>query len=150
MRPHDLTALNALYDEAGGLLRGWSCDGSTDCCRFDVTGREPHLWPAEWALLAKGIAARGARLRRLPLAGTCPLLGSDGRCTVYDARPFGCRTYYCARATGPTRRPPRAELAEIGRRIATLSERSQPGAKPRALTRWLEEFGLRSRGVDVS
>src|SRR5262245_10037248 len=136
MRPHDIEGLRAIYEEAGRLTDGWTCDDSADCCRFGLTGREPYLWPVEWALLAQKLAARGGVPRRSSLAvvGDCPLLGKDGRCTVYDARPFGCRTYYCERAVGPLRRLPRADLAELGRRIATLSERSQPGAGPRALT----------------
>jgi Fe-S-cluster containining protein len=131
--------IEAIYQQTDALLAGWGCDGSTECCRFGLTGREPYLWPLEWKHLAKAVAARGGVPRRSPLAqvGDCPLLGRDGRCTVYGSRPFGCRTFYCERATGPTRRPPRAELAELGRRIATISERAQPGVGPRTLTRWI-------------
>jgi uncharacterized protein len=135
----DLERLRAIYDEARSLLDGWSCEGSADCCRFGLTGREPYLWPIEWQFLA--MARRGTRKRSLTVVGDCPLLGPDGKCSVYEARPFGCRTFFCERAEGPTRRPPRAALAELGRRIATLSERAQPGAGPRALTRWMGAAG---------
>jgi uncharacterized protein len=138
MSQHDLTALRALYAEVDRTLSGWVCEGSADCCRFGETGREPYLWPNEWALLRRALAGRGGAPRRsLALAGDCPLLGRDGRCVAYADRPFGCRTYFCDRAEGPDRRPPRAALAEIGRRVAALSERAEPGAGPRKLTRLL-------------
>jgi Fe-S-cluster containining protein len=147
---HDLDALRALYAEADAALAGWSCEGSTDCCHFGRTGREPYLWPNEWALLERAIGARGGvkaaapgardprAARSLPIAdeGRCPLLGSDGRCTVYADRPFGCRTFYCDRAEGPTRKPPRAALADVGRRVAALAHAVEPGGDgPRQLTR---------------
>jgi hypothetical protein len=136
MTRHDLAALRGLYAEVDAALEGWRCEGSADCCRFSLTGREPYLWPNEWALLSRAIAGRGigAPRRALPIAGDCPLLGADGRCVAYGDRPFGCRTFYCRLAVGPTRRPPRAALAEVGRRIAALSEGVEPGAGPRKLT----------------
>ena len=29
------------------------------------------------------------------------MLDPQGRCLIYDARPFGCRTHFCAAAGGP-------------------------------------------------
>jgi uncharacterized protein len=142
--PHDLAALRAIYAETDAALAGWSCSASTDCCRFAVTGREPYLWPNEWALVERALGARGGLKRRrgLPIVDeerTCPLLDGSGRCTVYDSRPFGCRTYFCDRAEGPERRPPRDRLAELGRRVMALAERADPRAGgPRPLSRWLE------------
>jgi hypothetical protein len=141
-RPPDLDALARLYHEVDDLLAGWSCERSTDCCHFGRTGREPQLWPNEWELLRRELAARPApRRRSLPLAADerCPLLDDGGRCVAYAARPFGCRTYFCDRAVGPTRRPPRAELAALGRRVAALAEATDPLAHPRALRRWLDD-----------
>jgi len=34
----------------------------------------------------------------LHIAGTCPLLTNDGKCSVYDVRPLNCRTFFCGRA----------------------------------------------------
>ena len=62
---HDLDALRALYAEVESALAGWSCDASTDCCHFGRTGREPYLWPNEWALLER--ALRGRPLPRAAL-----------------------------------------------------------------------------------
>ena len=34
--------------------------------------------------------------------GACPLLDrASGKCRIYDGRPFGCRTHFCAAAGGP-------------------------------------------------
>ena len=150
----------ALYAEADRLLAGWTCDTSQggcsaprlatlgkaqrvppDCCRFAVTGREPQLWPNEWRVLERAIAARGVPVRKLRVVqdseATCPLL-DRGRCVVYAARPFGCRTFFCDRAVGPERRLPRAELAEIGRRIAAAARVEDARCDgPRRITAWL-------------
>jgi Fe-S-cluster containining protein len=133
--------LLAIYRETDALLAGWSCEASTDCCHFGRTGREPELWDDEWALVRDAIAAAGGmqgvqKRLRLPQLDErrCPLLGDDGRCTIYASRPFGCRTFFCSRATGPTRRPPRAELAVLGRRIASLAEQRPNPEGPRRLT----------------
>ena len=138
--PGDDTTLLALYAEADRLLEGWTCDRSGDCCRFDVIGREPYLWPNEWRVLERAIAARGGSrraLRVLPDGRTCPLYDGGG-CTVYAARPFGCRTYFCDRAVGPSRRVARAALADVGRRVAAAAEAEDPRCDgPRALTSWL-------------
>jgi Fe-S-cluster containining protein len=140
---HDLEALAALYAEADRELKGWTCEVSTDCCHFGRTGREPQLWPNERAMIERALAERGGRLpappRGLPIVGQdegrCPLLDARGRCSVYAARPFGCRTFFCDRASGPERRPPRAPLAAIGRKLAELAEREDPRAGgPRPLT----------------
>lgn len=136
--PHDLDALREVLAATDDLLAGWTCPAATDCCRFARTGREPFLWPNEWALLRQALERSGHRLDTFARPGDdarCPLLSADGRCRFYAVRPFGCRTYFCARAIGPTRRPPHGELARLGRRIAALAEHAEPdGEGPRALT----------------
>ena len=142
-----VTAARAVLAAADTTLDGWSCEASTDCCRFGVTGREPFVTAVEWEIVRIAVAARGLPKRRLVVVDErpCRLLDERGRCAVYDARPLGCRTFYCDRASGPTRRPPRDTLAELGRKLADLSERVEPGEGPRALSRRLEE--LEQRGV---
>jgi Fe-S-cluster containining protein len=133
--------LRALYAETDGLTHGFTCDASTDCCRFGVTGREPYPTAVELFVLAKAVRARGGlpKRRSLPVSGQrrCPLLSDEGRCLVYAARPFGCRTFFCERARGPAgedaRALPRRDIQELARRIADLSARAfpdDPGPRP--------------------
>lgn len=131
----ELRALRALYAQADALFAGWSCETSTDCCRFGVTGREPYPTAIELAELQNAVRARGGlpKRRTLPLADErrCDLLGDDGRCLVYASRPFGCRTFFCDRAEGPA--VPRAEIQRLSREIADLSTRfapADPGPRP--------------------
>jgi Fe-S-cluster containining protein len=134
-------ALRQVFARADETLAGWSCPGSTDCCHFGRTGREPHLWPIEWKLVERAIKARGVKKTALRVhdeqaEGRCALL-ENGRCTIYADRPFGCRTFYCSRAEGPGK--PRAELARLGKEVAALSERSLPSeGGPRSLGSWLK------------
>jgi Fe-S-cluster containining protein len=144
----DLADLRRLYAETDSTLAGWGCEDSADCCHFARTGREPYLWPIELALLEKAIAARGVKKKSLQVIEeddrACPLLGRDQRCTVYAARPFGCRTFFCERGCGPARRPPRDQLAELGRRIATLAQRAAPDCDgPRPISTLLASLGQR-------
>jgi Fe-S-cluster containining protein len=145
----ELAALRAIYAEVDALVAGWTCATSTDCCRFGVTGREPYPTAVELAELARAVRARGGlpKRRSLPLAEErrCALLSDEGRCVVYASRPFGCRTFFCDRAEGPSgenvRALPRDEIARLGRSIADLSARftpSDPGPRPisRATAGW--------------
>jgi Fe-S-cluster containining protein len=128
-----------LYREVDRAYGGVSCEQSTECCRFGITGREPYVTPLESSLLRQAIQARGGlpRRRALPIAGEspCPLLTDEGRCSVYEARPFGCRTFYCERASG--REPTRAEVRELSQRLTHLAEafavslgQADPGPRP--------------------
>jgi Fe-S-cluster containining protein len=91
-----------------------NCVGRTDCCRFRLTGQTPFLTRGE-ALVARQ-AARAAGKKKLPLPadGSCPMLGPDGRCTIYESRPFACRTHFCEAAGGPySRREVRDLIHEL-------------------------------------
>jgi len=149
--------LLALYAEADALLAGWACACTTHvapearCCRFDLTGREPHATAVELeevrhAMRARGLSPRGPRSLPLEQPGPCPLLSEGGRCRVYAARPFGCRTFFCREAEAPygsSARPPRDAVNAIGRRIADLSARFAPlDPHPRPLVRALAKPGV--------
>jgi Fe-S-cluster containining protein len=136
-----LDELRALYAEVDALTAGYSCDASTDCCRFGVTGREPYPTAVELAELDRAVRARGGlgKSRSLPVAGErrCAMLSDDGRCRIYQARPFGCRTFFCERARGPAgesvRELPRSEIQRLSRAVADLSARfapADPGPRP--------------------
>jgi Fe-S-cluster containining protein len=133
-----LAELARLYDEVDALYAGWSCPGSTECCRFGVTGRQPYVTSIELAAIRRALARRGGALavkkRALPITSDeareriCPLLDRGGRCSIYADRPLGCRTFYCDRATrGP--RATRAELQEILRRLQELAARHALGGE---------------------
>ena len=125
-KARNLEELRAIYVETDALFSGMSCDASTDCCRFGVTGREPYPTAVEIEVLRRALAATGRRVartggkKRLPIADAgerrCPMLSDEGRCIVYAARPFGCRTFFCDRAEGQA--PSREEIARLSRRIA--------------------------------
>jgi Fe-S-cluster containining protein len=151
-----LDELQRVYGDADRALHGWSCESSTDCCRFAITGREPYVTSIELAAIERAVARRGGERalaavtgrrpgarRALPVqAGAererrCPLLTPQGRCTVYAWRPLGCRTFYCDRAT-PGEPLPQAKLNELVRRVQEIAARHQPdGDRGRPLTRAL-------------
>jgi hypothetical protein len=91
----------------------------------------------------RAIESRRGRSLKLPVVDLrpCPLLSREGRCTIYESRPFGCRTFFCDDAGGPfdsATKLPRAPLRDIGRRIADLSSRFAPhDPHPRPLVRAL-------------
>jgi Fe-S-cluster containining protein len=139
-----LEELRRLYARVDAALDGWACEASTDCCRFGVTGREPYPTAVEVAELERAVRARGGikKRRTLPVARErrCALLGDDNRCLVYASRPFGCRTFFCERATSPVgegaKAMPKAVIAEVSRAIADLSARFEPrDPGPRPLSR---------------
>jgi Fe-S-cluster containining protein len=142
-----LAELAGLYREVDALYQGWSCPGTTECCRFGITGRQPYVTSIELAAIRRALARRGAPLavkkRALPLTDDeareriCPLLDRGDRCSIYADRPLGCRTFYCERATrGP--RATRAELQQILHQLRDLAARHALGGdQPRPITRAL-------------
>jgi Fe-S-cluster containining protein len=131
--------LLALYAETDRLLADYTCPASSECCHFGTAGREPYPTAVELAELVRAMRAANVHVRptrgrrALPIAReaqVCPMLGEDGRCRVYAARPFGCRTFFCERVSGPGKLP-RAEIQRISRAVADLSARFAP-ADPRA------------------
>jgi hypothetical protein len=135
-----LAKLESLYRAVDAELDGYRCEASTDCCRFGVTGREPYPTAIEAAELVRAVRARGGlpKRRSLPSYGErrCALLGDDGRCVVYASRPFGCRTFFCDRARGPSGEratPPREVLRAFAADIASLASKfapTDPGPRP--------------------
>ncbi|MDB4937722.1 MAG: hypothetical protein JWP87_4694 [Labilithrix sp.] len=152
-----LEKLRAIYAELAGVLGGWTCDASTDCCRFGVTGREPYPTAVEVSELERAVRARGGlpKRRALPTVSArgederrCALLSDEGKCLVYASRPFGCRTFFCERAKGPAGEPsraaPKSEIARLGRAVADLSARFAPADPgPRPLSKVTAEWGGR-------
>ncbi|WP_437738043.1 YkgJ family cysteine cluster protein [Sorangium sp. So ce1335] len=162
-----LAELSAVYREAEEAFRGWTCQASTECCRFGITGREPYVTSIELAAVRRAIAARGGprallgivraggtaapdppasggdvgRRRVLPQAAErrCPMLTDAGRCAIYTARPLGCRTFFCDRASAgsPVRHN---DVTRLVRKVQDVAARHEPGGDlGRPLTRALAD-----------
>lgn len=163
-----LAELAAIQAEVDARFAGWTCDASTTCCRFGLTGREPYVTAVELLAVRRAVARSGRKLdlgagrggdpsrsgatsrsrgrRVLPVAEEvderrCPLLGADDRCTIYASRPFGCRTFFCDRAIAGdpvTQRDINAFVA----RIRAVAAKLGPGAdEGRPLVRALASSG---------
>lgn len=94
------------------------CVRLKECCHFKLTGRTPYLTKGEALLAAKALRATGRKALPDNPDGACPLLDSGtGNCLIYEARPFGCRTHFCAAAGGPYAR---REVIDLIRRLETV------------------------------
>lgn len=106
-----------------------ACTRLTGCCHFALTGRTPQLTRGEALLAAKGVRAAGRKELPDRADGACPLLRANGACLIYNDRPFGCRTHFCAAAGGPYAR---GEVLDLIRRLEAIDLRLG-GSGPRAL-----------------
>jgi Fe-S-cluster containining protein len=107
-----------------------SCVRVKECCHFKLTGRTPYLTKGEALLAAKALRATGRKALPTNPNGACPLLDPQtGDCLIYDSRPFGCRTHFCAAAGGPYSR---REVIDLIRRLEVIDE-SLGGTGPRLL-----------------
>lgn len=124
-----LGEVRAVYAELEQRPIERSCVRRGECCHFKLTGRTPYLTKGEALAVAKGL--RGTGRTRLPQRadGACPVLDAGtGRCLVYEARPFGCRTHFCAGAGGPYSR---REVLDLIRRLEEVDTKlGGDGARP--------------------
>lgn len=136
-----LNGVRAVYDALASRPLERACIHRTDCCRFRVTGRTPYVTEGEILVLVAAVRASGrTRLKREEAGdGACPLLDGEGRCSVYDARPFGCRTHFCTPAGGPVARKEVLDLIrrleEIDTALGGRGSRALPAALAEALRR---------------
>ena len=92
-----------------------NCVRRTECCHFKLTGRTPHLTKGEAVLAAKAFRATGRKSLPENADGSCPMLQQEtGNCLIYEDRPFGCRTHFCAAAGGLVARH---EVLDLIRRL---------------------------------
>jgi hypothetical protein len=92
-----------------------NCTRLTECCHFKLTGRTPYLTKGEAVVAARAFRATGRKSLPKNPDGVCPMLHPEsGNCLIYDARPFGCRTHFCAAAGGPVAR---REVLDLIRRL---------------------------------
>jgi Fe-S-cluster containining protein len=106
------------------------CVRLKECCHFKLTGRTPYLTKSEALLAAKALRSTGRKSLPVNSTGACPLLDDEtGNCLIYESRPFGCRTHFCAAAGGPYSR---REVVDLVRRLEGIDE-SLGGNGPRVL-----------------
>ena len=126
MRNHKQRARNnetrAIYRKADEAYAPYSCPSSGECCQLAKTKREPWLYASEWDVLLEHLESNQRAVPEDRADGGCPFLDPEGkRCTVYAARPFGCRTFFCDRIRGPARQPVEAVDALLRRMHALNS-----------------------------
>jgi Fe-S-cluster containining protein len=98
-----------------------ACTGMADCCRFKLVGHTPYLTKGEALVAAKAWKAAGRKEVVVPADGSCPFLHpATGRCGIYQGRPFGCRTHFCAAAGGPANRN---EVRDLIHRLEEIDHR---------------------------
>lgn len=130
----------AVYRLADAAYRPFGCPSSGECCQLSRTGRPPWLWPSEWEVLARHLAKAGRRVPPAREDGGCALLDASGvRCSVYEDRPFGCRTFFCGRRSGPAREPAERVGALLSRLEGIALKTGTQGGGPRPLPEYLEE-----------
>jgi len=86
-----LTALYRELDEAVAMM-GPVCQLSGRCCRFKDYGHTLFLSAPEAQLL---VADAPQPPGQLDNGESCPWQDARGRCTARDARPLGCRVFFC-------------------------------------------------------
>ena len=148
-----LGRLKAVYDEVEQAYATHRCEGTTECCRFAITGREPYVTSIELLAVQRAVARRGGPLkdkrRALPMAHdsraaerVCPLLSEDARCAIYVDRPLGCRTFWCQRVTSEGQIDQKQLNGYVRRVQEIAADHEHGGDKGRPLTRALADLGL--------
>ena len=133
--------LLALYRDLDEAIEALSpvCVLSGRCCRFREYGHTLFVSEPEARLL---LADAPTPSRPLDDGSTCPWQDHSGRCSARDARPLGCRVYYC----DPAYETPGAELSETFiARLKALVERLDLPWNYAPLHRHLEAARAESR-----
>jgi hypothetical protein len=86
--------LLALYADLDATIAQLAprCDLSGRCCRFEEYGHTLFVSAPEMAVL---LADSPAPTRPVDDGQTCPWQDLRGHCTARNARPIGCRVYFC-------------------------------------------------------
>lgn len=116
-----LAEVRAIYAELARRPAERDCTGRAECCHFKLTGRTPYLTRGEALVAARALRASGRKALPARADGACPMLDPrTSRCVIYESRPFGCRTHFCAAAGGPLAR---REVADLIQRLETVDAR---------------------------
>lgn len=126
--PEYRAEIEAIYAELERRPLPRQCRMDTGCCHFRLAGHTPVLTLGEALYAAEGVRASGRKALKPHPDGACPLLGRDGKCTIYKHRPFGCRTHFCEAAGGMY---PRKHVADLIHRLEALDEKlGGDGSRP--------------------
>ena len=113
-----LAEVREIYAELARRPIERNCVRRQECCHFKLTGRTPYLTKGEAVVAAKAFRATGRKQLEESAEGVCPMLErATGNCLIYDTRPFGCRTHFCAAAGGPYAR---REVLDLIRRLEAV------------------------------
>lgn len=87
-------AVRQLYAELDGAVAAYGpvCRLSGRCCRFLEYDHTLFISAPEAELL---LAEAPPPVRALDDGATCPWQDEQGRCCAREARPLGCRVYFC-------------------------------------------------------
>jgi Fe-S-cluster containining protein len=119
-----------------------NCLRRTECCHFKLTGRTPYLTKGEAFLAATAFRATGRKSLPQNTDGSCPMLEREtGNCLIYEARPFGCRTHFCAAAGGPMTRREVIDLIWRLEHVDLALNGNGPRVLQNAVAEALEELG---------
>jgi Fe-S-cluster containining protein len=128
-RREALEEVRAVYRALESRPISRNCTRLTECCQFKLTGRTPQLTKGEAILAARGFRASGRKAIAAREDGACPMLRENGACMIYQDRPFGCRTHFCAAAGGHYAR---SEVLDLIRRLEAVDAKLG-GSGPRAI-----------------
>jgi len=143
MKRHEaiLTEVRSVYAELAQRPIQRNCLQRTECCQFQLTGKIPQLTRGEALLAAQTFRATGRKTLPQRPDGACPMLQADtGKCLIYAARPFGCRTHFCQTAGGPIGRH---EVLPLIRRLEKIDRElggDGPHPLPQSVAQALDEF----------
>lgn len=115
-----IAEVQAIYRDLAQRPLERSCMGRSECCQFGITGRTPFITRGETIVAAQGLRASGRKALPESVDGACPMLKADGKCMIYQHRPFGCRTHFCKPAGGPA---PREMVRDLIQRLEVIDAR---------------------------
>jgi Fe-S-cluster containining protein len=125
-----IAEVRQIYDDLSQRPIERNCTRRTECCQFKLTGRTPYLTRGEALVAARAFRATGRKSLPENSDGACRMLHrATGNCMIYNDRPFGCRTHFCAAAGGPYAR---SEVLDLIRRLETI-DAEIGGSGPRIL-----------------